>query len=85
MRWRLEQNASPVAAIARSSPSAELGPEHFDREELRRLREQLLSGAEPEGDRGLLAELDARATSEGIDERSGAVAAETPGRQSAAS
>jgi len=69
---RLEQNALAGVAAHRSLIPilAELGPEHFDREELRRLREQLLSGAEPEGDLvGLLAELDARATSEGIDER----------------
>jgi DNA primase len=69
---RLEQNALAGVVAHRSliPVLAELGPEHFDREELRRLREQLLSGAEPEGDHvGLLAELDARATSEGIDER----------------
>jgi hypothetical protein len=49
---------------------AELGPEHFDREEHRRLREQLVSGGEPDAELvGLAAELDARATSEGIDER----------------
>jgi DNA primase len=69
---RLEQNALAGVAAHRSliPVLAELGPEHFDREELRRLREQLLSGTEPEGDLvGLLAELDARATSEGIDER----------------
>jgi len=69
---RLEQNALAGVAAHRSLIPilAELGPDHFDREELRRLREQLLSGAEPEGDLvGLLAELDARATSEGIDER----------------
>jgi DNA primase len=69
---RLEQNALAGVAAHRSliPVLAELGPEHFDREELRRLREQLVSGAEPEGDLvGLLAELDARATSDGIDER----------------
>jgi DNA primase len=69
---RLEQNALAGVAAHRSLIPilAELGPEHFDREELRRRREQLISGAEPEGDLvGLLAELDARATSEGIDER----------------
>jgi DNA primase len=69
---RLEQNALAGVAAHRSliPVLAELGPEHFDREELRRLREQLLSGTEPEGDLvGLLAELDARAASEGIDER----------------
>jgi hypothetical protein len=42
---------------------AELGPEHFDSEEHRRLREQLLAGGE------LDPELDARAASEGIDAR----------------
>ncbi|MBA3736201.1 MAG: DNA primase [Actinobacteria bacterium] len=69
---RLEQNALAGVAAHRSLLPilAELGPEHFDREELRRLREQLLTDAEPEGDLvGLLAELDARAASEGIDER----------------
>jgi DNA primase len=69
---RLEQNALAGVAAHRSliPVLAELGPEHFDREELRRLREQLLAGTEPEGDLvGLLAELDARAASEGIDER----------------
>jgi hypothetical protein len=69
---RLEQNALAGVAAHRSliPVLAELGPEHFDREELRRLRELLISGAEPDGDLvGLLAELDARATSEGIDER----------------
>ena len=41
-----------------------------DGEEHRRLREQLVSGGEPDADLvGLAAELDARATSEGIDER----------------
>jgi hypothetical protein len=49
---------------------AELGPEHFDREEHRRLRDQLVSGGEPDAELvGLVAELDARATSEGIDAR----------------
>ena len=69
---RLEQNALAGVAAHRSliPVLAELEPEHFDREELRRLRELLISGAEPDGDLvGLLAELDARATSEGIDER----------------
>ena len=42
---------------------AELGPEHFDSEEHRQLREQLVSGGE------LDPELDARAVAEGIDER----------------
>jgi DNA primase len=69
---RLEQNAlAGVAAhLALVPVLAELGPEHFDREEHRRLREQLVSGGEPDAELvGLVAELDARATSEGIDER----------------
>jgi DNA primase len=69
---RLERNALAGVAAHRSLVSvlAELGPEHFDTEPNRRIREQLLSGAEPEGDLvGLVAELDARAASEGIDER----------------
>jgi DNA primase len=69
---RLEQNAlAGVAAHPALLPVlAELGPEHFDGEEHRRLREQLVSGGEPDAELvGLVAELDARATSEGIDER----------------
>jgi DNA primase len=69
---RLEQNAlAGVAAHPALLPVlAELGPEHFDGEEHRRLREQLVSGGEPDAELvGLAAELDARATSEGIDER----------------
>jgi DNA primase len=69
---RLERNALAGVAAHRSLVSvlAELGPEHFDAEPHRRLRDQLVSGAEPEGELvGLVAELDARAASEGIDER----------------
>jgi DNA primase len=69
---RLEQNAlAGVAAHPVLVPVlAELGPEHFDREEHRRLRDQLVSGGEPDPELvGLVAELDARATSEGIDAR----------------
>jgi DNA primase len=69
---RLEQNAlAGVAAHPALVPVlAELGPEHFDGEEHRRLRDQLVSGGEPDAELvGLVAELDARATSEGIDER----------------
>ncbi|MEN3313278.1 MAG: primase [Actinomycetota bacterium] len=69
---RLEQNAlAGVAAHPALLPVlAELGPEHFDGEEHRRLREQLVSGRERDAELvGLAAELDARATSEGIDER----------------
>src|SRR3954453_19819327 len=62
---RLEQNAlSGVAAHRSLVPIlAELGPEHFDREEHRRLREQLVAGGD------LDPELDARAAAEGIDGR----------------
>src|SRR5207253_1055277 len=64
---RLEQNAlAGVAAHPALVPVlAELGPEHFDGEQHRRLREQLVSGAEKDEELvGLVAELDARATSE---------------------
>lgn len=48
---------------------AELGPEHFDVELHRRLRAHLVEGEEPDAELvALLAELDARAQSEGIDE-----------------
>ncbi len=62
---RLERNALAGVAAHRSLTTvlAELGPEHFDSDEHRRLREQLLSGGE------LDPELDARAAAEGIDER----------------
>jgi DNA primase len=69
---RLERNALAGVAAHRSLVSilTELGPEHFDSDEHRRLREQLVSGREAEGDLvGLVAELDARASAEGIDER----------------
>jgi DNA primase len=69
---RLERDALAGVAAHRSLVSvlAELGPEHFDSDPYRRLRDQLVAAAEPEGDLvGLLAELDARAASEGIDER----------------
>jgi DNA primase len=69
---RLEQNAlAGVAAHPALLPVlAELGPVHFDSEEHRRLREQLVSGGESDSELvGLVAELDARAISEGIDER----------------
>jgi DNA primase len=62
---RLERNAlAGVAAHRTLVPVlAELGPDHFDSETHRRLRAELLGGAE------LDAELDARAAAEGIDER----------------
>jgi DNA primase len=69
---RLERNALAGVAAHRSliPVLAELGPEHFDSETHRRLREQLVSGKETDDTLvGLAAELDARAAAEGIDER----------------
>jgi DNA primase len=69
---RLERNAlAGVAAHSSLIPVlSELGPEHFDSETHRRLREQLVSGKETDDTLvGLAAELDARAAAEGIDER----------------
>jgi DNA primase len=69
---RLERNALAGVAVHRSliPVLAELGPEHFDSEDHRRLRDQLVSGEEPDTALvGLAAELDARAAAEGIDER----------------
>jgi DNA primase len=69
---RLERNA--LAGVA-AHPSlvrilAELGPEHFDSEAHRQLRDRLVAGGEAEAaEAGLVAELDARAAAEGIDER----------------
>jgi DNA primase len=62
---RLERNALAGVAAHRSLVPilTELGPEHFDSEAHRVAREQLLSGAP------LDPELDARASAEGIDER----------------
>ena len=62
---RLERNALAGVTAHRSlvPTLAELGPEHFDSEDHRRLREQVISGGE------LDPELDARAAVEGIDER----------------
>jgi DNA primase len=62
---RLERNALAGVTAHRSllPVLAELGPEHFDSEEHRRLREELVAGASADP------ELDARAVSEGIDER----------------
>jgi DNA primase len=49
---------------------AELGPDHFDTELHRQARAYLLDGGEPDDELvTLLAELDARAAAEGIDER----------------
>jgi DNA primase len=68
---RLERNALAGVAVHRSliPVLAELGPEHFDSEDHRHLREQLVSGEEADALVGLAAELDARAVAEGIDER----------------
>jgi DNA primase len=69
---RLERDALAGVAAHRSLVPvlAELGPEHFDAEDHRRLRDGLVGGGDlPEDLQGLLAELDARAASEGIDER----------------
>jgi DNA primase len=62
---RLERNALAGVTAHRSLVPvlAELGPEHFDSDEHRRLRDQLVGGGE------LDPELDARAAAEGIDER----------------
>jgi DNA primase len=62
---RLERNALAGVAAHRSLVPilTELGPEHFDSEAHRAAREQLISGGP------LDAELDARASAEGIDER----------------
>jgi DNA primase len=69
---RLERSALAGVAAHRSLVPilAELGPEHFDDEQHAALRDQLVAGTEREGDlAGLVAELDARAAAEGIDER----------------
>ncbi len=62
---RLEKNALAGVTAHRSLLPilAELGPEHFDSEEHRLLRQELVAGG------AMDPELDARAVSEGIDER----------------
>jgi DNA primase len=62
---RLERDALAGVTAHRSLVPvlAELGPEHFDSEEHRRLRDELVRGGD------LDPELDARAVAEGIDER----------------
>ena len=69
---RLERNAlAGVAAHRALVPVlAELGPDHFDSDVHRRLRALLLGQAQDDAQLvGLLAELDARAVADGIDER----------------
>jgi DNA primase len=62
---RLERNALAGVTAHRSLVAvlAELGAEHFDSEEHRQLRDQLVNGGDSDP------ELDARAAAEGIDER----------------
>jgi DNA primase len=70
---RLEREAL-AACVAHPSlvrGLGELTPEHFDSDEHRRLRAALVSGREDSELVALRAELDARAASEGIDERTG--------------
>jgi DNA primase len=69
---RLERNALAGVAVHRTLVPvlAELGPDHFDSEQHRRLRALLIGTALEDPDLvGLLAELDARAVADGIDER----------------
>jgi DNA primase len=70
---RLERNA--LAACVAFPPLvkllAELTPDHFDAELHRRYRAHLVEGGTDEELVGLLAELDARAEREGLDERTG--------------
>jgi hypothetical protein len=69
---RLERNAlAGVSAHRTLLPVlAELDPAHFDSEVHRKLRAHLVSGEDAEDELvGLVAELDARAAAEGIDER----------------
>jgi DNA primase len=66
---RLERDAlAGVYAHRKLLPVlAELTPDHFDSDVHREIRNRLVAGKEPDGE--LAAELDARATSEGIDAR----------------
>jgi DNA primase len=69
---RLERNALAGVAVHRSLVPvlSELGPEHFDSDLHRRVRGLLLGeGGEDPDLVGLVAELDARAAADGIDER----------------
>jgi DNA primase len=69
---RLERNALAGVAAHRSLVPvlAELGPQHFDSDPHRRLRALLIGEGPEEADLvGFLAELDARAAADGIDER----------------
>jgi DNA primase len=69
---RLERNALAGVAVHRSLAAvlAELGPEHFDSDLHRRVRGLLLGETADDPELvGALAELDARAAADGIDER----------------
>jgi DNA primase len=70
---RLERNvlAACVVHPALVKLLAEISPEHFDSEVHRRFRQELIDGAAASELTELRAELDARAASEGIDERTG--------------
>ena len=70
---RLERNAlaACVAHPALVKLLAELSPDHFDSELHRRYRAHLVGGGADEELVALLAELDARAEREGLDERTG--------------
>jgi len=70
---RLERNAlaACVAFPSLVKLLAELTPDHFDSELHRRYRAHLVEGSTDEELVGLLAELDARAAREGLDERTG--------------
>jgi len=71
-RLERETLAACVAHPSLVRGLAELGPEHFDSELHRRFRAALVSGKEDPELTSLKAELDARASREAIDERTGA-------------
>ena len=71
-RLERETLAACVAHPSLIRGLAELGPEHFDSELHRRFRAALVSGREDPELTSLKAELDARASREAIDERTGA-------------
>ena len=72
VRLERESLAAVVAFPDLCDALAELGEEHFELDEHRRMRAALVAGKQPEGDLvPLLAELDATASSEGITKRTG--------------
>jgi DNA primase len=70
---RLERDALAACVVHPSLVRglAELSPEHFDSEPIRRFRAALVAGKDDPDLTALRAELDARAAREGIDERTG--------------